>query len=105
MGSGIVQWLTSFTPWQLLWVFSLVNLINNLDRGIIPGAFEDIQEFINSSTGSSQTNALQGVLQSSFIIGFSVSCVLFGHLVHHYPPFKLVRDGARAALSAHLTLV
>jgi hypothetical protein len=111
----IARWLASRTPWQLLWTLAFTNVIGFVDRGIVAGAFgaishacglecprlmfnknttaflaESIEAFISETTGATQTNALQGFLQSGFIVGFSVAIVLFGHLVHRFPPFKLV---------------
>lgn len=86
-------WVASWSPAQLLWVFTLVNFINYVDRGIVPGAYNSISAFITETTGSSQTDTLLGVLQSAFIVGYSAASVGFGHLVHAYPPFRLMTAG------------
>jgi MFS transporter, Spinster family, sphingosine-1-phosphate transporter len=86
-------WVRSWTPRSLLWIFTLVNFVNYLDRGIVPGAYNSISAFITETTGNTKTDALLGILQSSFIIGYSVACVTFGHLVHKYPPFRLMTIG------------
>ena len=82
-----------FSPLVVLIAFTITNIINYMDRGIIPGAPEEVGEFATHSTGSSKQDTLLGSLQSAFIGGYAVASLVFGHLVHVYPPFKLVGVG------------
>ena len=118
-----------FTPGRLLFVFTFVNLVNYIDRGIVSGAGTSIQGCnssctmeapcwqntscegryslqycspfdgscpVNNTCSASNNNSLccnpqtgfdistadLGILQSSFMIGYSIAIVLFGNLVH-----------------------
>jgi MFS transporter, Spinster family, sphingosine-1-phosphate transporter len=86
------------------------------------GAFDSIGQFIRQDLSTNETDTLIGVLQSAFprpqhpryplpphpppppfppppprsgtyIVGYAVASVSFGHLVHSYPPFKLMAGG------------
>lgn len=70
-------------------VLFVINILNFLDRGIIPGASEEFNQFITDSGITSQQDAYLGLLQSAFIIGYAIASVIFGHLVHFYSPFYL----------------
>lgn len=90
-------------------VLSVINLLNFVDRGIVPGSTEEFNAFILSSTsgnGSTPTDALLGFLQSAFIVGLISGSLLFGHLIHRWGRFALTRIGliiwSIAVLSAGL---
>jgi MFS family permease len=74
-------------------VCTFINLFNFIDRGIIPGSTNEFNAFIVKATNTSQPDVLLGLLQSSFVIGFLVGAILFGHLIHHYGRFLLTRTG------------
>jgi hypothetical protein len=38
-----------------------------VDRGIVPGAFESIGDFVRGDTGANQTDTDIGLLQSEFV--------------------------------------
>jgi MFS family permease len=84
-----------FTPTRLLVLFTAINFLNFLDRGVIPGAPTKFSLFISKSLGveSSEQSKYFGLLQSSFIVGFAIAAVICGHLVHSIPPFTLVGAG------------
>lgn len=77
-------------------LFCWVNMLNYMDRGIVSGGFELINQFILEtlpSANASNVDAYRGFLTSSFIISYAVSALVFGHLVHRFPPFKLMSFG------------
>jgi len=89
-------WLAQImTPRSTIWMFVVVNLLNYLDRGIIPGAPNQFQSFIHSTTNvsESQESTYLGFLQSIFIASFSVAVVGAGNFVHWYPPFRVMGGG------------
>lgn len=70
----------------------VTNLLNYVDRGIVPGAADAFDAFITKSHVSG-TNAAFGALQSAFIVGFSLGSVAVGYLVHRRSPFGLAACG------------
>lgn len=68
-------------------------LLQYVDRGVVPGAFESLGTYIQQDIGRSDTDTFTGALQSAFIGGYSVASISFGHLVHKYPPFRLMSVG------------
>lgn len=70
-----------------------INLMNYVDRGIIPGATNEFNSFIKDDVNTSTPDVYLGLLQSSFIIGFMVGSVFFSHWVHEYGRFYLVAAG------------
>jgi Major Facilitator Superfamily len=60
---------------------------------VIPGAFGPLGTWIQEDRGVSTADAWIGYLQSAFIVGYSIASVTMGHLVHRFPPFKLMSIG------------
>jgi MFS family permease len=84
----------SFThPEYVFAVVILVNFLNYVDRGVIPGANDEFVRFISSSLATKDPDVFLGLLQSSFIVGFTAVSLIFGHLVHYYGPFVLISFG------------
>ena len=127
------------TPRRALVIFTFINLINYIDRGVIPGAGTDIKGCIynqktmcptlepnkplpkdwcitcplcNASCASAvcgnscneDTHKIEqigfgvgttklGILQSSFMFGYSIAALVFGNLVHRHSKFKLMGVG------------
>jgi MFS family permease len=77
----------------ILFVLFIVNILNFLDRGIIPGASEEFNQFITNSGIHNHQDVFLGLLQSAFIIGYGIASVVFGNLVHYYPPFYICTSG------------
>lgn len=71
-----------------------INLFNFIDRGIIPGSTNEFNTFIRNSINTQTPDVYLGLLQSSFVIGFLIGALVFGHLVHHYERFFLTRVGS-----------
>eukprot|EP01138_Halocafeteria_seosinensis_P015810 gb/GECG01016135.1/.p1 GENE.gb/GECG01016135.1/~~gb/GECG01016135.1/.p1 ORF type:complete len:581 (+),score=35.98 gb/GECG01016135.1/:1-1743(+) len=82
-----------FTPGRMVVLFTIINIINYMDRFIAPGAVTYIKRFISDELHEENVDAQFGVLQSAFIAGYAVASVTFGHLVHKFPPFKLMSVG------------
>lgn len=76
-------------------LFVILNLLNFIDRGIIPGSTDDFNSFIKDYApgGSSSPSTMLGLLQSSFVIGFVIGSFLFGHFENSYPRVKLLQIG------------
>ena len=94
--------LRSATPGLIVAVFSAVNVLNFVDRGIVPGAFDSIGAFIRADLRVASTDFYIGVLQSTYIVGFAVACVAFGHATHYFDSFKLVCLGLAIWVGAML---
>ena len=82
-----------FQPRCLFVLLTCVNLLNYIDRGIIPGSTNEFNKFIMGTVNTSKPDIFLGLLQSAFIVGFSMSSVIFGHAVHFFPPFFLCGCG------------
>ena len=89
--SGIFETLAK--PKNLFPLLIVINVMQYVDRGIIPGATDQFDSFIEDSLDVTSPDIYLGLLQSSFIIGFAIASILFGHLVHYYPPFHLCGIG------------
>lgn len=72
---------------------SVTNLLNFIDRGIIPGSTNEFNTFIQDDLSTDTPSVYLGLLQSSFIIGLMVGSFIYGHLVHHHERFFLVATG------------
>jgi len=88
--------VAALSPGALVAIFTLVNLFNYIDRGIVPGAFESLGAWIREDLGVLSTDLQIGLLQSMYIVGYAVASVSFGHLVHFWDPFKLMAVGLAA---------
>lgn len=77
---------------SLVWVFFVINLLNYIERSIIPGSVVEIREYVQSLIGHDASTYV-GLLQSSFIMGFSVACILFGCSASHRSPFLVICVG------------
>ncbi|EQC42303.1 hypothetical protein SDRG_00042 [Saprolegnia diclina VS20] len=82
------------TSWIFL-LFCVINMLNYVDRGIIPGAPTQFQYFIEATLHISVTQEgfYLGLLASSFIASYAVFIVLFGYLSIFMKPFRLIAIG------------
>ena len=64
--------------------FTFISFMNFCDRGIIPGASNEFNAFIQSKLSTSSPDVYLGLLQSSFVAGYSVACLVCAHLLHRY---------------------
>jgi MFS family permease len=70
--------------------FIALNFVTFLDRAIIPGASSSFAAFVAGASDASPNMSNHpdmgiGMLQASFIVGYSVAMVFCGHLVHTVP--------------------
>jgi MFS family permease len=72
---------------------TFVNLLNYIDRGIIPGSTNEFNAFIKDDLDTDQPDVYLGLLQSSFIIGFSIAVIVFSNSLHYYSPFFICGVG------------
>jgi len=79
----------------LIVLLCLINMLNYLDRGIIPGAPQSFRHFITSSLGVAVTDqsVYFGLLSSAFIIGHSVLSIVFGYFALSCRPFRIIALG------------
>jgi MFS family permease len=79
----------------LIVLLCLINMLNYLDRGIIPGAPQSFRHFITSSLGVAVTgqSVYFGLLSSAFIIGHSVLSIVFGYFALSCRPFRIIALG------------
>jgi MFS family permease len=70
-----------------------MNLINYIDRGIIPGSVEEFSTFISKNMDTDTPSLYIGLLQSSFIIGLCIASPIFAYLAHAKGSFLLVGIG------------
>jgi len=103
MMGGIIhlEWLSK----QITFIFIVLvflNLVNFIDRGIIPGSTSEFNDFILHTVQTSSPDVYIGLLQSMFVIGFIIGAVLFGHMVHYYGRFYLTGIGCSVWLVAVL---
>eukprot|EP00606_Chrysophyceae_sp_TOSAG23-5_P000214 GSChrysophyteH2.ASY1.ANO1.1442.1 assembled CDS len=74
-------------------ILTIINLLNYVDRGIVPGSTNEFDNFITKTIHSDTPDVYLGLLQSAFIVGFCIASVVCGHAVHYYPPFYLCGIG------------
>ncbi|KAF0700129.1 Aste57867_9317 [Aphanomyces stellatus] len=76
-------------------LFCVINVLNYVDRGIIPGAPTQFQYFIKDTlhVTMEEEGVYLGLLASSFITSYAVFIVLFGYLSITMRPFRLIGVG------------
>ncbi|CAM9734461.1 unnamed protein product [Chrysoparadoxa australica] len=79
--------------YKLFVIFMVCNFLLYIDRGVIPGANKEFNAFIARTLNTQEPDLYLGLLQSTFVVGFSISSVACGHLVHSYSPFKIMALG------------
>jgi hypothetical protein len=81
-------------PVRILVFLLAINFLNFMDRGIIPGSPNQFNEFIELTSEDSDEETHQsrqlGMLQSGFILGYSIAAVICGRMVHYCSPFRLM---------------
>ncbi|XP_022158936.1 probable sphingolipid transporter spinster homolog 2 isoform X2 [Momordica charantia] len=93
-----------FTPFRLLVIFCVINLINYMDRGAIAsnGVNGLRKTCTTDGTCTSGTgiqgqfnlsNFEDGVLSSAFMVGLLVACPIFASLAKRVNPFRLIGVG------------
>lgn len=80
-------------PNGLFCALVLINFLNYTDRAILPGSANEFIELISKSLSTGRPDIYLGLLQSSFIVGFSFASIIISHLVHFCGPFYLCAMG------------
>uniref|UniRef100_H3GED6 Major facilitator superfamily (MFS) profile domain-containing protein n=2 Tax=Phytophthora ramorum TaxID=164328 RepID=H3GED6_PHYRM len=72
-----------------------INLLNYVDRGIIPGAPEKFNQFITDTLGVSvlRQSVYFGLLTSAFIASYSIFSIVFGYFALTHRPFRIIALG------------
>ena len=65
--------MAPFSNKTILWVVTGMNILNFIDRGIIPGATNEFISFIEKSHIKHNEDLYLGLLQSAFIVGYAIS--------------------------------
>jgi MFS family permease len=88
---GFIEW----TPWRVVVLSTIANLLNYVDRQYIPGAPNEFQTFVHDTQGVAVTSesVYIGYLTSVFVAFYAVGAVGFGHAIHSFKPFKLMSFG------------
>lgn len=73
----------------------LINLLNYVDRGIIPGAPEKFNHFITNTLDVSvlRQSVYFGLLTSAFIATYSIFSIVFGYFALTHRPFRIIALG------------
>lgn len=87
------MWIESIGPKSIVFILTAINILNFLDRGLIPGSTNEFDDFIRKCGILTNVDVFLGLLQSSFIVGYALASIVFGHMVHYYPPFKICALG------------
>ncbi|ETV93183.1 hypothetical protein H310_12788 [Aphanomyces invadans] len=84
---------------SIFFLLCLINLLNYIDRGIVPGSPIQFQSFITScimgipDMSLAHENMYLGLLVSAFIAGYSIFSIPFGYWAIHCRPFLLISVG------------
>ncbi|TDH71939.1 uncharacterized protein CCR75_003375 [Bremia lactucae] len=72
-----------------------INLLNYIDRGIIPGAPEKFNHFITKTLDVSvvRQSVYFGLLTSAFIATYSIFSIVFGYFALTHRPFRIIALG------------
>ena len=90
-------------PRLVLALFVVIAVLNYVDRGIVPGAFDSIEAFIRADSTVGPVGApdlFLGLLQSFFIAGYSAASLGLGHAASVLPAGPLVAAGLAVWVAA-----
>lgn len=77
---------------MIMFFFVYTNIFNYLERSLLPGCVDLIQAFIAEEYPDNK-QFLYGLLQSAFILGYSVASALFGYYSDPNKPFFTISLG------------
>jgi len=82
-------------PKAVLAFLCAINLVNFMDRGVIPGAPIQFGSFVacTLSTPASQQSIYVGLTVSAFIVCYAIASPIFGQLVQTQSAFRLLGIG------------
>lgn len=86
---------TIFTPFRVVLLCTLANLLNFMDREIVAGSPNEFENFVHNTINVpvEHEGVYIGYLTSTFIVVFAISIMAFGNMVHRVAPFKLLSFG------------
>ena len=93
MGRGMSWTDRIFQTKVVCCILTIINLLNYVDRGIVPGSTNEFDNFITKTIHTDTPDVYLGLLQSAFIVGFCIASIACGHAIHYYPPFYLCGIG------------
>ena len=72
-----------------------INMVNYVDRMIVSGAPIQFGEFVSETLDVPAKHQAfwLGIITPAFMVTFSIASILFGHMVHHVQPFRLMAMG------------
>jgi MFS family permease len=88
-----VKMYSTSGPELFILALTLINVMNFIDRGIIPGATDEFTTFIDDTLDASSPSFYIGLLQSSFIIGICAASPVFATMAHTHNTFTLILGG------------
>lgn len=95
-------WVDKYLSYDVLLIaFFLMNLLTYLERVVLSGSSEKILEFVRREFPDDE-HTYFGALSSAFILGYSVTSVIFAYWVTKAPPFKVVSVGLSCWILASL---
>jgi MFS family permease len=82
-------------PKAVLAFLCIINLVNFMDRGVIPGAPIQFGSFVSCTleTPASKQSVYVGMSVSAFVVCYAIASPVFGQLVQSQPAFRLLGIG------------
>jgi len=82
-------------PRAVLTFLCAINLVNYMDRGVIPGAPIQFGSFVSCALGTpaSRQSVYVGLSVSAFIVCYAISSPIFGQLSQSVPHFRILGVG------------
>ena len=79
----------------ILGLLCMINFFNYVDRMIVAGAPIEFGQFISETLDvpAHKQAFFLGIITPAFMVTFSAASIIFGHLVHHVSPFRLMSCG------------
>ncbi|GAB9464607.1 Major facilitator superfamily [Globisporangium polare] len=98
-------WLPQLSTQGVIVLVCAINLLNYVDRGIIPGTPQQFQSFISATLhiDATQQSFYLGVLASAFVASYSVCSMVFGYLALTQRPFRTIAFGMSVWVVAVIT--
>mmetsp|Transcript_20758 Transcript_20758/g.67172 ORF Transcript_20758/g.67172 Transcript_20758/m.67172 type:complete len:557 (-) Transcript_20758:135-1805(-) len=89
-------------PKAVLTFLCIINLVNFMDRGVIPGAPIQFGSFVSCTldTPASKQSVYVGMSISAFVVCYAIASPIFGQLVQSQPAFRLLGMGLSIWVSA-----
>jgi MFS family permease len=103
-GARLHRWAGALPPTTIFALLVAINIINYVDRGVIPGGYDAIEALVRGDAsvpgGATNTDTWYGALTSAFVVGYSVAAVALGHAAQVVRPGTLVTCGLAVWVAA-----